>query len=50
MGTESYFMGTESYFMGTRGYQFDTLFWNNEFAQLAFSYILLLMINDSQLC
>ena len=34
----------------TKGYQFDTLFWNNKFAQFAFSYIWLLMINDTHLC
>ena len=33
-----------------KGYQFDTLFWNNKFAQFAFSYIWLLMINDTHLC
>ena len=38
-------MGTES----NEG-QFDTLFWNNKFAQFAFSYIWLLMINDTHLC
>lgn len=34
----------------TKGYQFDRLFWNNKFAQFAFSYILLLVIDDSHLC
>ena len=32
-----------------KGHQFDTL-WNNKFAQFAFSYIWLLMINDTHLC
>ena len=34
--------------MGTESYK-GTLFWNNKFAQFAFSYILILMINDSHL-
>ena len=34
----------------TKGTQFDTLFWNKKCAQFAFSYVLLLMINDIHLC
>ena len=34
----------------TKGYQFETFFSNNKFAQFAFSYIWLLMINDTHLC
>ena len=33
-----------------KGNQFDTLVWNNKCAQFAFSYIWLLMINDTHLC
>jgi hypothetical protein len=34
----------------TKGTQSDTLFCTNKFAQFAFSYILLLMMNDTHLC
>ena len=43
---------TESYFLGTdfaKGYQFDTHFWNSQFAQFTFNYMLLLIINDIHL-
>jgi len=33
-----------------KGYQFDTHVWNNKFAQFAFSYALLILINDTHLC